>query len=111
MHAKMELGDALFAMVNLARFLQADPAEELQRANTRCRRRFTARREEIERQGQPIHTCTLKDLDSVWEQVKKKAVKGEKKRLDIAWEMVQTHRLILNEKPLKIGLNAMWTTC
>lgn len=110
MHAKMELGNALFAMVNLARFLQADPTEELQRVNTR-RRRFTARKEEIERQSRPIHICTLEDLDSVWEQVKKKATKGEKKRLDIAWEMVQTHRLILNEKPLKIGLNAMWTTC
>lgn len=70
-HAKRELGDVLFAVVNLARFLNADPGDELRRANERFSLRFGLLKEQLKRNGIRIEDCTLKELDAVWEQVKK----------------------------------------
>lgn len=80
-HAKTELGDVLFATVNLARFLDANPEEELRRANIRFTRRFAALTKELERLERPIHTCTLDELDSVWDKIKKEMIDDEKKGL------------------------------
>ena len=78
-HAKRELGDLLFAAVNLARFLEADPSDELRRANERFLRRFEMLKNEIRRQGRVLEKCTLTELDAVWERVKKGLVRGAKK--------------------------------
>jgi len=65
-----EVGDLLFAAVNLARFLNADPAEALRKANQRFRRRFALLQEELRTQSRAMAECTLAELDDVWEQVK-----------------------------------------
>lgn len=68
--AKRELGDLLFATVNLARFLDADPASALERANGRFLRRFALLDAELDRSGRRMEACTLAELDEVWEGVK-----------------------------------------
>lgn len=76
-HAKREFGDLLFASVNLARFLDADPGAELIEATARFARRFELLKEEIVREGRRIQDCSLAELDVVWERVKKVTAEHE----------------------------------
>ncbi len=65
-----EVGDLLFAVVNLSRKLGVQPGPALDRANRKFRRRF----EEVERlaaeRGVEMHTATLRELDELWDKVK-----------------------------------------
>jgi ATP diphosphatase len=65
-----EIGDLLFAAVNLARKAGVQPGPALDRANRKFRRRF----EEIERiageRGIDVGTAGLEVLDSLWEEAK-----------------------------------------
>jgi tetrapyrrole methylase family protein/MazG family protein len=65
--AESELGDVLFAVVNLSRHLHVDPEMALRRAVDRFADRFRA----MERSG-PLDGLTLEELDARWE-----AAKGE----------------------------------
>jgi len=69
-HAARELGDLLFAAVNLGRFLDTHPAKALADANQRFRKRFELLRREVEKTGRDIETCALDELNAVWERVK-----------------------------------------
>ncbi|MFN2566931.1 MAG: nucleoside triphosphate pyrophosphohydrolase [Gemmatimonadaceae bacterium] len=66
-----ELGDLLFAVVNLCRKLGVHPALALDKANVKFARRFR----EIERlaadRGLDVHTAGLEVLDRMWEEVKR----------------------------------------
>lgn len=77
LEAKRELGDLLFAAVNLARFLDADPRVELVEATLRFARRFEMLKQEITRDGRRIRECSLAELDAVWERVKKMTAEHE----------------------------------
>jgi MazG family protein len=72
-----ELGDLLFAMVNLARKAGVQPGPALDQANRKFRRRF----EEIERlaaeRGIEVATAGLEVLDGLWDEVKESRVKSE----------------------------------
>lgn len=68
--AKRELGDVLFAAVNLGRFLHTHPSLELQRANERFMERFERLEFELANEGRRMESCTLAELDAVWERVK-----------------------------------------
>jgi uncharacterized protein YabN with tetrapyrrole methylase and pyrophosphatase domain len=70
--ARRELGDLLFAAVNMALFLHADPAHELRRANDRFNDRFAMLQEEVNGRGKPMADFTLDELDVIWEQVKRR---------------------------------------
>ena len=76
-HARHELGDLLFTVVNLARFLGADPGEELHRTNEKFRRRFESVREIIRQQGREMAECSLQELDAAWDKVKRQSSQGE----------------------------------
>lgn len=65
-----ELGDLLFAVVNLARFLKVDPELALRRATAKFISRFDAMRKKIENKGQSFQTLSLKQMDALWEDVK-----------------------------------------
>ena len=69
-HAKREMGDLLFSTINLARFLQADPAEELRQATKRFEERFRRVKDEVRQSGRGIRDCTLEQLEDVWQRVK-----------------------------------------
>lgn len=65
-----ELGDLLFAAVNVARFLKVDPEDVLHAASDKFAARFRRVEEQVARQGQKMEQLSLAELDAVWEQVK-----------------------------------------
>ncbi|MCB1884345.1 MAG: nucleoside triphosphate pyrophosphohydrolase [Geminicoccaceae bacterium] len=68
-----ELGDLLFAVVNLARKRGIDPEAALRAANAKFERRFEA----IERAaGDRLGTLGLDALDALWDQAKRDEAKG-----------------------------------
>ncbi len=65
-----ELGDLLFAAVNVSRFVEADPEECLNAATEKFISRF-ARVEALARaQGKDMQEMTLAELDKLWDQAK-----------------------------------------
>ena len=77
--AQRELGDVLFAIVNLARFLGTDPRKELRDANARFTERFEKLKKAVHEQGLVMRECTLEQLDAVWERVKEDIDQSSKK--------------------------------
>lgn len=71
-----ELGDLLFAVVNLTRLAGAHALTALQNAN----RKFTARFEALEaraaERGVVLGEATLEELDAIWDEVKREARGG-----------------------------------
>lgn len=65
-----ELGDLLFAIVNLARFLDADPEDSLRRTIGKFTRRFQYIERELDRKGTTPHESTLAEMDALWEKAK-----------------------------------------
>ena len=68
--AAEELGDLLFTAVNVARFLKADPEQELLRCAARFEERFTRVKEEVLQRKGTMDECSLEELDEIWERVK-----------------------------------------
>lgn len=66
-----EMGDILFSMVNLSRFLSVEPEEALRRTNAKFIRRFKHMEAEIATQGKNITDYDLPALDELWEAAKK----------------------------------------
>jgi tetrapyrrole methylase family protein/MazG family protein len=66
-----ELGDVLFALVNLARFLNVNPEVALMTANERFVRRFKAMEKIATESGSSIEGSDLATLDRFWEMAKK----------------------------------------
>lgn len=65
-----EVGDLLFAVANLARYLHSDPESCLRRANQKFKRRFQALEEEVAKRGKKVRECTAEELDALWEALK-----------------------------------------
>lgn len=66
-----EVGDLLFATVNLARHLKLDPETALRGANAKFERRFRFIEQALRDMGRPIEDCTLEDLDALWGEAKR----------------------------------------
>jgi uncharacterized protein YabN with tetrapyrrole methylase and pyrophosphatase domain len=72
-----ELGDLLFAAVNLGRKAGVDPRAALESANRRFTDRFRAVEHLARERGVDVHTAGLEELDRLWEEVKRRpAVQG-----------------------------------
>jgi ATP diphosphatase len=67
-----ELGDLLFALVNMARHLGIDAEDALQRANTKFGQRFKQIERRVRQQGKRLEHCTLEELDGIWEDNKRR---------------------------------------
>ena len=65
-----EVGDLLFAVANLSRFLHFDAETCLRRATQKFQRRFQAMEQEILKQGKQLKQCSLEEMEAVWQQVK-----------------------------------------
>jgi MazG family protein len=65
-----EVGDLLFAVVNLARHLTIDPERELRAASRRFRDRFQHIERALSAQGRSPVEATLEELDLLWEEAK-----------------------------------------
>lgn len=67
---KEELGDLLFAAVNVARWLGADPEDALNAANTKFTGRFSAMENTASREGKTFSEMTTEEMLVCWEQAK-----------------------------------------
>jgi nucleoside triphosphate diphosphatase len=65
-----ELGDVLFSLANLARFVRTPAEDALRDANARFTRRFHAVEEGLRARGVPFGTATLEQMDGLWNQAK-----------------------------------------
>lgn len=66
-----ELGDVLFAVVNVARFLKLDPEETLNRTVAKFIKRFRYMEEKAGEMNRNLADMTLEELDILWEEAKK----------------------------------------
>jgi tetrapyrrole methylase family protein/MazG family protein len=67
-----EVGDLLFVVVNVARYLGIDPETALSRSNRKFYRRFRYVESAIKRQGRELKTASLAEMDALWEEAKHK---------------------------------------
>ena len=65
-----ELGDLLFAAVNVSRFVHADPEEALTRATDKFIDRFRQVEALAKAEGRAMEDMTLAELDALWERAK-----------------------------------------
>ncbi len=68
-----EIGDLLFAVVNLSRHLDIDAETALRRANRKFETRFRAVEHSLKQQKIPIDKATLAQMEAIWIEVKKRA--------------------------------------
>lgn len=67
---KEEIGDLLFACVNLARHLQVDSEEALRMGNRKFETRFYFIEETLANMGKQMQNCSLEELEEIWQQSK-----------------------------------------
>lgn len=67
---KEEVGDLLFAAVNVARFLEIDPETALRSANRKFARRFMEMEKRFAAQGKPLKELTLAEMEAAWQELK-----------------------------------------
>lgn len=65
-----ELGDLLFATVNLCRHYQLEAESGLREANAKFERRFRKVEAAVKAQGKAVSECNLMELDAIWHQIK-----------------------------------------
>src|SRR5438445_12461329 len=71
-----ELGDLLFAAVNLSRFLKVDPEIALKKANAKFERRFRAMERRARESGREFKDRTREEMESLWDAAKKSEAKA-----------------------------------
>jgi tetrapyrrole methylase family protein/MazG family protein len=67
----LEIGDLLFAVVNLARWLNVDSESALREANSRFRRRFEHIEASARSQNRELSEYSLEEMDALWEEAKR----------------------------------------
>jgi MazG family protein len=65
-----ELGDLLFVLVNLARFVKVDPEQALRKTNAKFRRRFGHVEEKLAERGDSPADSNIEEMESLWQQAK-----------------------------------------
>ncbi len=66
-----EIGDLLFAVVNLARHLVIDAESALRRANTKFERRFRGVETRLAAAGRPVGDASLDEMEEAWTAIKR----------------------------------------
>jgi len=70
---KDEMGDVLFSLVNLSRFLDINPEDALRMTISKFETRFSQVEKELKKRGKSLTDSTLVEMDEIWNTVKKKA--------------------------------------
>ena len=65
-----EIGDLLFVIVNIARYLKIDSESALKRANRKFKTRFQYMEAELARQGRTIEETNLDEMEALWQRAK-----------------------------------------
>jgi MazG family protein len=66
-HVEHEVGDLLFTLVNVARFLKVDPEQALRKTSTRFRSRLA----HVEREGGALPGTSLDRMEELWQEAKR----------------------------------------
>ncbi len=65
-----ELGDLLFVLVNVARFVKVDPEQALRRTNAKFRARFAHIERRLAAQGRQVAGTPTEELEALWQESK-----------------------------------------
>jgi uncharacterized protein YabN with tetrapyrrole methylase and pyrophosphatase domain len=71
-HVEAEMGDLLFTVANLARFLHVDPEQALRKANARFRDRFRYIEDRVAEAGGRVEETDLERLEELWQEGKRR---------------------------------------
>jgi MazG family protein len=66
-----ELGDMLFVLVNLARFVKVDPEQALRRTNDKFRRRWSHIEARLSERGKKPEESTIDEMEALWQEAKR----------------------------------------
>jgi nucleoside triphosphate diphosphatase len=66
-----EVGDLLFVLVNIARYLALDPESALRKTNRKFRRRFQYLEDRLRDQGRKPSGASLDEMESLWQESKR----------------------------------------
>lgn len=69
-HMEAELGDLLFAIVNLGRFVSLDPEEALRKTITRFQKRFNHIEDSLHAAGRHLQDTSLEEMERLWQEAK-----------------------------------------
>ncbi len=70
-HIEEEIGDVLFSVVNLARFLKISSENALRKTNKKFISRFKKVEEELKKRNRSIEEASLAEMDEIWEKIKR----------------------------------------
>jgi len=70
-HLEEELGDLLFSVINLCRYLKIEPSVALRRTNGKFTERFKYVEKKMKETGQEMKKENLDIMDSYWNEAKK----------------------------------------
>jgi MazG family protein len=65
-----ELGDMIFVLVNLARFVKVDPEQALRRTNAKFRTRWSHIEARLGEQGRKPQDATIDEMEALWQEAK-----------------------------------------
>lgn len=65
-----EFGDVLFSMINLARFLNIEPENALQKTNRKFISRFKGIELKLKERGTSIYESSLEEMEAIWNDIK-----------------------------------------
>ncbi|MBT3241066.1 MAG: nucleoside triphosphate pyrophosphohydrolase [Chloroflexi bacterium] len=66
-----EIGDLIFAVANLARWIDVDPETALRETNLKFKKRFAVIEATAKGQGKELSDLSLEEMDAIWEESKK----------------------------------------
>jgi MazG family protein len=66
-----ELGDMLFVLVNLARFVKVDPEQALRKTNAKFRHRFGYIERKLAERGRKLEDATIDEMEALWQEAKR----------------------------------------
>jgi uncharacterized protein YabN with tetrapyrrole methylase and pyrophosphatase domain len=66
-----EVGDLLFVLVNIARYLSLDPESALRKTNRKFRRRFEYLEQRLRERGRKPSGASLDEMESLWQESKR----------------------------------------
>src|SRR5262245_24190962 len=66
-----ELGDMLFVLVNLARFVKVDHEQALRRTNAKFRRRFGCLSSKTTEKERKPEEATIEEMEALWQEAKR----------------------------------------
>jgi MazG family protein len=69
-----EIGDLLFSLVNICRYLHIDPEASLRRTNSKFEQRFRYVEQRLKERGTTPQQSTLAEMDSLWDEAKQQGI-------------------------------------